>query len=124
MLRLVLDPDMLRQLARRTAESITTSTKSPKQADNDKAKENGNNMGPKIIRTPPYSHVDAWKSINRRPFSPWIDPTVDVWDARFGGDGPAPGDWLESPPSDDELGRAASTIEVCLVVLYYVLFVL
>ncbi|CAN0312071.1 unnamed protein product, partial [Hapterophycus canaliculatus] len=53
-LRLVLDPDMLLQLAKKSSENR------------------------QVPPSPPHSHVDAWKSINGRPFARWIDPFVDV----------------------------------------------
>ena len=63
----------------------------------------------------PYSHVDAWKSINGRPFARWVDPSVDVWDARFEGDGPSNAEWLELPPLEAELDRAAGVMEVICI---------
>lgn len=65
-----------------------------------------------------YSHVDAWKSINGRPFARWIDPAVDVWDARFEGEGPSNAEWLESPPMEAELDRAAGVTEVCIYAFF------
>lgn len=109
-LRLVLDPDMLQQLARKTAESLMTSSKPTARARRDKKSKS---EGATVVRTPPFSHVDAWKSINDRPFCPWIDPSLDLWDSRFGADGPAAEDWLETPPSSEELDKAVSTMEVC-----------
>lgn len=108
MLRLVLDPDMLQQLAKKTAESMTTSKPTARARRDKKSK----SEGATVVRTPPFSHVDAWKSINDRPFAPWIDPSVDLWDSRFGADGPAAEDWLETPPSSEELDKAVSTMEV------------
>ncbi|CAM9483537.1 unnamed protein product [Ectocarpus fasciculatus] len=96
-LRLVLDPDMLLQFAKKTAEINA-------------AAGHGQQQRGKPPRPTP-SHVDAWKSINGRPFTRWIDPSVDVWDARFEGEGPPNAEWLQLPPLQAELDRAAWVME-------------
>lgn len=93
---MVLDPDMLLQLAKRSAETSSAA---------------GGSRGGRA-RQAPHSTVDAWKSINGRPFARWTDPTVDVWDARFEGEGPSNAEWLALPPLEAELDRAAGMMEV------------
>ncbi|CAM9305075.1 unnamed protein product [Ectocarpus sp. 13 AM-2016] len=100
-LRLVLDPDMLLQFAKKTAEINAAAGHGHQQ----KGK-------PQL---PAASHVDAWKSINGRPFTRWIDPSVDVWDPRFEGEGPPNAEWLQSPPLQAELDRAAGVMEAVRV---------
>eukprot|EP00752_Nemacystus_decipiens_P004634 g4228.t1 len=105
-LRLVLDPDMLLQLAKKSA--VVT----PPARGRGRGGAGGAGRGRQEKAPPsPYSHVDAWKSINGRPFARWIDPSVDVRDARFGGDGPSNAEWLELPPRHSELDRAAGVME-------------
>ena len=101
---MVLDPDMLLQLAKKSAET------SP--AAGGGGGRGGRGGKGKKPRTPPVSTVDAWKSINGRPFARWIDPTVDVYDARFGNEGPSNAEWLQLPPLEVELDRAAGVMEV------------
>lgn len=105
---MVLDPDMLLQLAKKTAETSPA-------ADGGRGGRGGRGRGQGTrLRTSPLSNVDAWKSINGRPFSRWIDPSVDVWDDRFEGEGPSNQEWLHAPVSDAELERAAGMMEVRL----------
>lgn len=107
---MVLDPDMLLQLAKTSAETSPAADgggRSGGRGGGRRGRDNG-----KLPRAPPHSNVDAWKSINGRPFARWIDPAVDVWDARFGEDGPSNAEWLELPPVEAELSRAAGVMEV------------
>lgn len=97
------DPDMLLQLAKRSAET------SPAADGGRRTRGSGGERQ----RTSPISSVDAWKSINGRPFIRWINPSVDIWDAAFGGEGPSNAEWLEMPPLDEELDRASAVMEVC-----------
>lgn len=101
---MVLDPDMLLQLAKKSAET------SPAAGGDGGRRRRGGKV--KKPRTPPVSTVDAWKSINGRPFLRWIDATVDVYDARFGDEGPSNAEWLQLPPLEAELDRAAGAMEV------------
>lgn len=110
---MVLDPDMLLQLTKKTAESMKTSSGHTGNKNSRRGKRAPAAGARGSSFTPPHSHVDAWKSINGRPFSPWIDPLVDVWDGNFGVDGPSPREWLKAPPSEAELDRAEGTMEVC-----------
>ncbi|CAM9227953.1 unnamed protein product [Pylaiella littoralis] len=108
-LRLVLDPDMLLQLAKKSA---VTSPTGGGGGRGGRGRGRGQQQQQQQHKPrPPYSHVDAWKSINGRPFARWIDPTVDVWDTRFEGDGPPNAEWLELPPLEAELDRAAGVME-------------
>lgn len=113
-LRLVLDPDMLLQLAKKSA--VTTPTGAGAGGAGGRGGRGRGRGQQRQQQKPrsPYSHVDAWKSINDRPFARWIDPSVDVWDARFEEGGPPNAEWLELPPLAAELDRAAGVIEVRL----------
>lgn len=114
---MVLDPDMLLQLAKKSA-VVSPEAGGGGRGGRGRGRGGGRGGGQrqqgKAPRSP-YSHVDAWKSVNGRPFARWIDPSVDVWDARFEGDGPSNAEWLESPPLEAELDRAAGVMEVCIV---------
>ncbi|CAM9469147.1 unnamed protein product [Laminaria digitata] len=103
-LRMVLDPDMLLQLAKKSAETSPA-------AGGGGGGRGGRGGKTKKPRTAPVSTVDAWKSINGRPFARWIDPTVDVYDERFGDEGPSNAEWLQLPPLEAELDRAAGVME-------------
>lgn len=107
---MVLDPDMLLQLTKKTAETSPA-------AGGGRGGQGGGQT--KQLRTPPHSNVDAWKAINGRPFSRWIDPSVDVWDNLFEGEGPSNLEWLHAPIADAELESAAGMMEVrvCVVLL-------
>lgn len=111
-LRLVLDPDMLLQLAKKSA--VTSSaTGAGAGGRGERGRERRQQQQLQKPRSP-YSHVDAWKSINGRPFARWVDPSVDVWDSRFEEGGPPNAEWLELPPLAAELDRAAGVMEVGL----------
>lgn len=110
---MVLDPDMLLQLAKKSAVMTQEAVGRGQGRGRGRGAGRGRGQQEKAQRSP-YSHVDAWKSINGRPFARWIDPSVDVWDARFEGEGPSNADWLESPPLEAELDRAAGVMEVCM----------
>lgn len=119
---MVLDPSMLLQLTRTSADSVTANAEAAGNgARGGRAKERSSGAKarepPKETRVPPHSYVDAWKSINGRPFSPWIDASVDIWDSGFGLEGPSPGKWLQMPPADSELDKAALAMDVSTFVL-------
>lgn len=96
--RLVVDPDMILQLTKKSAESMTASQ----------------GRGARSARsTPPYSHVDGWKSVNGRPFTPWLKSSVDVWDVELDDEIGLAG-WLHSPQSDAALDFTAIAMEVRL----------
>lgn len=101
---MVLDPDMLLQVAKKSAEN------SPAAGRGRRGGGGGGGAGGKSRN--PHSHVDGWKSINGRPFTRWIDPAVDVWDERFEGEGPSNAEWLQQPPVQAELDRAEGVMEV------------
>lgn len=102
---MVLDPDMLLQLSKKSAETSQA-------AGGGRGGGRGGRDKGKTLRTPPRSYVDAWKSINGRPFARWINPAVDVWDDQFEGEGPSNAEWLEFPLIEAELDRAAGVMEV------------
>lgn len=109
----MLDPDMLLQLAKKSA--MTTMPPGGGRGRGQAGRGEGGRgaRGQQGKAAPsPYSQVDAWKSINGRPFARWTDPAVDVWDARFEGEGPPNAEWLETPPMQAELDRAAGVMEV------------
>lgn len=124
----MLDPDMLLQLAKRSAVISPAAGGRGRGRGRGRGgggrgrggEEGGRDQQGKAAAAPPppspYSHVDGWKSINGRPFARWIDPSVDVWDARFEGDGPSNAEWLELPPLEAELDRAAGVMEVTIFV--------
>lgn len=104
---MVLDPDMLLQLAKKSSENSPAASRSRSSG--------GGAAGGNTPPRSPHSHVDAWKSINGRPFARWIDPSVDVWEERFEGQGPSNAEWLQLPPVQAELDRAEGVMEVRMV---------
>ncbi|CAM9313648.1 unnamed protein product [Choristocarpus tenellus] len=101
--RMVLDPEMILQLVRVSAPLTPPGSRTRQDISES--------------LSPPQSYVDAWKSVNGRPFMRLSDPTVDLWgeDGLGWGEGrqmPLQGEWLQTPLRDWELESSLAAIEV------------
>lgn len=94
---MVVDPEMLLQLAHRVAESSAEAKRRSQRAGG----------------MAPHAYVDAWKSVNGRPFAPWLDASVDVSDAE-----PPTEAWMRRPLDVAAIPGVERAMEVRLPAVY------